>query len=305
MVVLALLPHVRLHHESKRDLYSPGISIPGRLVFQYITAGRTGYRAEWLATGSRFWSLFGLGMRGLGTSFSRSSRFRSSSFAFTLLPGREPSGGRRFGLFLGGEKRKVGEDEDNKDDSPPSKRFKGTAEDEEEEADSPPSRRFSAKEKDAWLRLEEARGFEEHAGELESEKEPQWVEEWRRAGTRLPIWPGDWEWNEVKKELKQVEEWWKDVCPGQSEAYATPKGKGKAKQKDGDDENMEWAPLDRTSGWDGLWMFLVALMSLMLSPGLQAAPMHEGLAWLTSLQLFVEDMVKTMDRVIDNGVRPL
>ncbi|THU89816.1 hypothetical protein K435DRAFT_864899 [Dendrothele bispora CBS 962.96] len=140
---------------------------------------------------------------------------------------------------------------------------------------------------------------------LVSEKEPEWVEEWRGTETRLAIWPGDWEWRDVQKELKRVDKWWKDICPDPSKGYAMPKGKGKSKEKEGDEDDLEWAPLDRTSGWDGLWMFLVALIFLMLSPSLRDAPIHEGLAWLTSWQLLVEDIVKVMVKVVNKEVRPI
>ncbi|THU99411.1 hypothetical protein K435DRAFT_794931 [Dendrothele bispora CBS 962.96] len=64
-------------------------------------------------------------------------------------------------------------------------------------------------------------------------------------------------------------------------------------QGKGDIDDMKWAPLGRTSGLDGLWMFLVTLVSLMLSPGLEGGPMHhEELAWLTSWQVLMKVMVR-------------
>ncbi|KAK7461140.1 hypothetical protein VKT23_009067 [Stygiomarasmius scandens] len=155
---------------------------------------------------------------------------------------------------------------------------------------------------EVWLRLEEVRGYEEYAGRIESSKEPGWIGEWRADEVRHAVWPGKWNWDELKEALKDVEQWWKDVRP---ERDLEKERKGKGKKKQAENEEFDWAPLDRTSGLDGFWMFLVAMISIMIQRHENEGPMFKMLGWQAEWQLLGEDMVKVMKQVVDDGVEAL
>ncbi|KAK7452751.1 hypothetical protein VKT23_012152 [Stygiomarasmius scandens] len=155
---------------------------------------------------------------------------------------------------------------------------------------------------EVWLRLEEVRGYEEYAGRIESSKEPGWIGEWRADEVRHAVWPGKWNWGELKEALKDVEQWWRDIRP---ERDLEKERKGKGKKKQAENEEFDWAPLDRTSGLDGFWMFLVAMISIMIQHHENEGPMFEMLGWQAEWQLLGEDMVKVMKQVVDDGVEAL
>ncbi|THV03166.1 hypothetical protein K435DRAFT_852055 [Dendrothele bispora CBS 962.96] len=138
-----------------------------------------------------------------------------------------------------------------------------------------------------WLDLEDSFRFEQY-GEILSSKRPDVVDMWL-ADERE--WPGitlQWDWKETQEGLKETQKWWEDVKP--------------VEEKD-EDEAMDWAPLDRTSGRRGFFMFL-SMMFALIEHHYNSKHSH-GADWARFVgdwMVLAMDMKETMMKVQEAGV---
>ncbi|THU76755.1 hypothetical protein K435DRAFT_813108 [Dendrothele bispora CBS 962.96] len=138
-----------------------------------------------------------------------------------------------------------------------------------------------------WLDLEDSFRFEQY-GEILSSKRPDVVDMWL-ADERE--WPGitlQWDWKETQEGLKETQRWWEDVKPVEEK---------------GEDEAMDWAPLDRTSGRRGFFMFL-SMMFALIEHHYNSKHSH-GADWARFVgdwMVLAMDMKETMTKVQEAGV---
>ncbi|KAK7461779.1 hypothetical protein VKT23_008211 [Stygiomarasmius scandens] len=151
---------------------------------------------------------------------------------------------------------------------------------------------------EVWLDQEDEFGNVEKSGNIISNLEPGWIEEWRKKEPRPAVLELGDDFDELEEELKEVEKWWKDICPEEVRKTALASQKGKEKEA-----ILDLAPLDRTAGQEGVYMLIMALTSLVIRcHELAVNPIHVQRNWMANWLVLVGEMKEVLAKVQEHGL---
>ncbi|THU88236.1 hypothetical protein K435DRAFT_866474 [Dendrothele bispora CBS 962.96] len=149
---------------------------------------------------------------------------------------------------------------------------------------------------EVWLDLEDAFQFKD-SGEILSSKRPEVVDGWLADDGDLPGIILDWDWDETKEGMQEMQEWWEDVKP---------------EKDDGEAEVTDWAPLDRTPGRKGFFMFISMMFALVkrhyhlkhsqAANHIRDTRGGERAQFMGDWIVLALDMKETMKKVLEAGV---